>query len=156
MYMFKKKLFIKIKRNSKAELKGLPIATPSSCQYILLMKLNFIDLAANSINSNTSSEQGGIPHYRTSKQISIVSLSRMLVEKKTANIRTQKTLIEINTTVLNKFSKTKIIWYAIFWVQPVQIPKYEEPLSKSMLCKIIQKWVFWKIHMLIDIVNQHI
>ena len=65
--------------------KGLPIATPSNCLYIWLLKLTSTPRVAISINSlNVSSGNGGqsrCPRYKASAQISMVSSNGTLVNR---------------------------------------------------------------------------
>ena len=74
--------------------KGLPIATPSNCLFIWLLKLNSTPRVAISINSlNVSSGNGGQsrgPRYKALAQISMISsngtfVNRLLMSKEHRN-----------------------------------------------------------------------
>ena len=64
---------------ARDEPRGEPIATPSICQCIILLKLNSTEEVAVCISSTkTTREKGGgvsLPTYRASAQISMISAS---------------------------------------------------------------------------------
>ena len=81
----KQNLVISDKNVGKSGPRGEPIATPSICRCIILLKLNSTEEVAVCISSTKTArgKGGGVssPSYRASAQISIVSASGTLVKK---------------------------------------------------------------------------
>ena len=102
---------------AKAGPRGLPIATPSFCWYISLLKLNSIERVAVSIGSmNTSSGNGellSLLRYKASAHILVVSLKGTFV--KTTNVeRAHETCFVFDVQVLHEVSEHERILDAMF------------------------------------------